>query len=208
MSSTTSRSRALLGAALAATLLVAAGLAVWAKSGPAETAAATSASSADTTQGGSAGTPEPTVTEPATAEAPATTVPPSTAPPTTAARPRATTPTTAAPKASPPTMAPSGPATTVAPQFRPGARINPTSAQVQAAIVTLHRRIPLFQPNEAQMRTFADTTCSSFDQGLTKAQVTDAVRQAVTYIQGASISAADAEFAVKTAVDLRCPGYV
>jgi hypothetical protein len=86
--------------------------------------------------------------------------------------------------------------------------VNPTSAQVQAAITTLHQRIPLFEPNEAQLRTFADAACTQFDQGQTHAQVVETVRRAVTYIQGASLSAADADFAVRTVLQLRCPGYL
>ena len=135
--------------------------------------------------------------------APTTTVAKKAAPPTTAAR--TTTPT------SPPTTAAATPPTTAAPvtpKFAPGQRINPTSAQVQAAITTLSQRIPLFKPTESQLRTFADAACTSFDQGQSKAQVESTVRQAVTYVQGATLSAADAEFAVKTVVSLRCPGYL
>ena len=78
---------------------------------------------------------------------------------------------------------------------------------MQAAIAALHQRIPLFQPTETQ-RTFADAVCTSFDQGRTQAQVESIVREAVSHIQGASRSAADAAFAVRTVVGLRCPGYL
>jgi hypothetical protein len=96
----------------------------------------------------------------------------------------------------------------VTPKFAPGQRINPTSAQMQAAMTTLHQRIPLFQPTEPQLRSFADAACTSFDQGQTAAQVSSTVRQAVTYVQGASLSVADADFTVQTVVGLRCPGYL
>ncbi len=89
-----------------------------------------------------------------------------------------------------------------------GVAVWATSAQVQAAIATLHQRIPLFEPDEAQLRTFADAACGQFDQGQTHAQVVETVRKAVTYIQGASLSAADADFAVRTVLQLRCPGYL
>ena len=212
MSSTTTRSPAVIGATLAATLLVAGGVAVWATSGPDGSPAASPASAIErTTPVETPADPPPTVAEPPTTVAPAATVPgPTPSTPTTAPRTaaRATTPTTVTPKASSPTPVPAAPAAPVTPQFTPGQRINPTSAQVQAAIATLHQRIPLFEPTEPQLRTFADATCASFDQGQTKAQVVDTVRQAVTYIQGASISPADAEFAVRTVVQLRCPGYL
>lgn len=155
-------------------------------------------------------------------EAVATTVAPEPqpeAPPTSAAETTSTTaaarrltPTTAAPANTPATSPPADatPATTAAPapKYAPGQRINPSSADVQTAIATLSTRIPMFKPNESQLRTFADAACTSFDQGQTKAQVEATVRQAVTYVQGASLSAADAEFAVRTVVTLRCPGYL
>jgi hypothetical protein len=75
-------------------------------------------------------------------------------------------------------------------------------------MATLHQRIPLFQPTESQLRTFADAACDSFDQGQTATQVSATVRQAVTYVQGASLSVADADFMVQTVVALRCPGYL
>lgn len=79
---------------------------------------------------------------------------------------------------------------------------------MQSAIAALGQRIPLFSPTDAQLRTFADAVCTSFDQGQTMAQVQATVRQAVTHIQGASLSPADADFAVRTVVQLRCPGYL
>jgi hypothetical protein len=79
---------------------------------------------------------------------------------------------------------------------------------VQAAIAQLHQRIPLFQPTESQLRTFADAVCSSFDQGQSSAQVQATVQQAVSNVQGASLSASDAEFAVRTVLELRCPGWL
>ena len=88
---------------------------------------------------------------------------------------------------------------------RPGQRVNPTSAEVQAAITPLHQRIPLFEPNEAQLRTFADAVCTSFDQGQSLAQVQATVQQAVTNVQGASLSAADAAFAVRTVLAAALP---
>ena len=90
----------------------------------------------------------------------------------------------------------------------PGRRVTYTAAGVQAAITSLHQRIPLFSPTDPQLRTFADAVCTSFDQGQTMAQVQATVRQAVTHVQGASLSPADADIAVRTVAQLRCPGYL
>lgn len=173
---------------------------------------ATSASADAPTEVAPGAGPEPadTATPPTTAapepEAPAATTPTTKKPATPTTKGRATAPTapptTAAPAAPPPTAAP------VTPTFAKGQRINPTSAQVQGAITTLRQRIPLFQPTEPQLRTFADAACTALDQGQSRAQVQSAVQQAVTYVQGASLSAADAEFAVRTVVGLTCPGYL
>lgn len=143
--------------------------------------------------------PPPAVTRQAPAASTVTspTVPPSTGPPSTGPAPTVSPPTTSPP----PTTAPP-------PRYAPGQRINPSSAEVQAAMAALSARIPMFQPTEAQLRSFADAACASFDQGQTRAQVESTVRQAVGYVQGASLSAADAEFAVATVVGLRCPGYL
>lgn len=166
-----------------------------------DTAAAVSARAAETAPTTAVAEPQPEATTPTTsAEVTATT-----------AAPRRLTPTTAAPATTPATSPPAeSPATTAspAPRYAPGQRINPSSSDMQTAMATLSTRIPLFKPTESQLRTFADAACTSFDQGQTRQQVESTVRQAVTYVQGASLSAADAEFAVRTVVQLRCPGYL
>jgi uncharacterized iron-regulated membrane protein len=136
--------------------------------------------------------PAPT-TVPTTKKAPATTVPKATATTAAPTAPTTTPPTTAAP---------------AAPKVDPRQRIPFTTAAVQAAATAIRQRIPLFAPTDEQLRTFADAACTSFDQGQSKAQVQAAVSQAVSYVQGASLSAADAEFMVRTVVQLRCPGYL
>ena len=213
-SSTTTRRRAIFGGGLAATLVLAGGIAVWADPGDTGTTSAAFSGSATenrTAVDDTTGTPETSVVaDTTTTVVPATTTEAAkvAATPTTA---KATTPTTAKPASPTPTKpapAAAAPAPAPAPAVKSGARVNPTTAQVQAAITTLHRRIPLFQPTEAQLRTFADAACGQFDQGQTHAQVVETVRKAVTYIQGASLSAADADFAVRTVVQLRCPGYL
>ena len=150
--------------------------------------------------------------------------PPDTAPPATPAPAAQAAPTTKAPapkttattrKAPAPTVAPAAPAnlapaattpTTV--KVRSGERVAFTTAGVQAAITAIHQRIPLFAPNDAQLRTFAEAVCTSFDQGQTQAQVQATIRDAVSRIQGQSLSDADAGFMAQTVTQLRCPGYL
>jgi hypothetical protein len=209
--------KVLAGGIAGAALLVALGVAAVAQvnddAGPsAPTATAARASSTET-----ALTPAPGPQ--VAAETPAQTVPPATvAPP-------ATTPAPAAKATAPSTTATTrkAPATTVAPaptvpaapattpttaKVRSGARVAYTTASVQAAIAAITGRIPLFKPNDSQLRTFADAVCGQFDQGQTWAQVQATIRQAVTHIQGQSLSDADAAFMVQTVTSLRCPGYL
>ena len=143
----------------------------------------------------------PTTQAPAAEAAPAAKAP---APSTTATTRKATTTTVArtAPAPAPVATTP----TTV--KVRSGERVAFTSAGVQAAAAAITQRIPLFKPNDAQLRTFADAVCSSFDQGQTQAQVQATIRDAVSRIQGQSLSDADAEFMVRTVTQLRCPGYL
>jgi hypothetical protein len=133
-----------------------------------------------------------------------------TAPPAGGDEPSSDDPPAATPDPEPAAAAPPPPppAPPAPPKLPPGQRLAPSSAQVQAAIAQLHQRIPLFNPNEAQLRTFADAVCTSFDQGQSQAQVESTVRQAVSHIQGQSLSPADAAFAVSTVVQLRCPRYL
>ncbi len=210
----TTRGLALLGGMIAAVLFLAVGVAVGAvprladtagdgaaeaapPAGPAEPAPA--AAPADLALAAAAESPVDAAVESPT---PAPTAEPETArtAPTTTAAPEPEADVAAAPSPEP--------APPVPPKLPPGQRVNPTSAQVQAAIAELHGRIPLFQPNDPQLRTFADAVCTSFDQGQSFAQVTSTVQQAVSNVQGASLSAADADFAVRTVLQLRCPGWL
>jgi hypothetical protein len=139
---------------------------------------------------------------PPAAPAPTTKAP---APAATATTRKPTTTTVAAPATAAPAPAPTTPTTV---KVRSGQRAAYTTAGVQAAITALHQRIPLFAPNDAQLRTFADAVCTSFDQGQTQAQVQATIRDAVSRIQGQSLSDADAAFMVQTVTQLRCPGYL
>jgi len=150
----------------------------------------------------------PTTEAPAAQPAPAAqSAPAAKAPaPSTTATTRKPTATTVAP-AAPAAPAPAAQTPTTV-KVRSGQRVAYTTAGVQAAITTITQRIPLFQPNDAQLRTFADAVCTSFDQGQTQAQVQATIRDAVSRIQGQSLSEADAEFMVRTVTQLRCPGYL
>ena len=210
MSPATTR-KALAGSIAGAALVLALGAAAVGQVGGTTATASVASVARATAEGTVTPTPEPQ----APAPAPAETVPPTTqapAVPTTKAPARATTPTTRKPTA--PTVAPAPaapapvPTTPTTVKVRSGQRVDYTTAGVQAAISAITQRIPLFKPNDAQLRTFADAVCTSFDQGQTQAQVQATIRDAVSRIQGQSLSVADAEFMVRTVTQLRCPGYL
>ena len=202
MGPTTRRGVVVLAAAVATTLLLAVGVAIGAVPRLVDTSATppgevASASSTVVVVPETTETPAATVAEPVEpAEIPAP--PPTVAPDA----PVTTPPTTPAPTTLLPTTTPSPPG------LPPGQRIEPTAGQVQAAIAQLRQRVPLFAPTEGQLRTFAEAVCASYDQGQTQAQVESAVSQAVSHVQGASLSAPDAAFAVQLVVQLRCPGFL
>ena len=214
MSHTSTRRKALAGGIAGTTLVLAVGVAAVAQIGdPGPTAATASVVRA----GGAVAEPaalvpaetpaevQPTITAPATT--PTTTAPAAKAPApsTTPTTKKAASPsTTSAPTAAAPTPVPAP----AAPKLPPGQRVAYTTAAVQAAAGALTQRIPLFKPTESQLKTFADAVCTSFDQGQTIAQVQATVRDAVSRIQGASLSEADASFAVRLVTELRCPGYL
>jgi hypothetical protein len=140
-------------------------------------------------------TTTPAPTTPPTTEAPkpvATSAPPA---------PAVTEALAPAPTTAPATQAPA-PKSTIAP------RLNPTSAQVMAAVGQIRQRIPLLPQNEAYARQFGDAVCTAFDQGFSAAQVQAQVLQAVSQVPLIKVLPADADFAVKTAVQLFCPGYL
>ena len=146
-----------------------------------------------------------------------TTVPPVTAPPATAA-PAATARTAApAPKPQPKPAAPA-PAKASAPS-RPSApaapappsaavaRLNPSSAELQQAMRTLQPRAPSSRFTEAHAREFGNQVCNGFDQGMSHAQVKKSVQQALAQAGMNMFSSADIDAAIRTAVQLFCPGH-
>ncbi len=212
MSPATTR-MALAGGIAGAAFVLALGAAALGQVGGADSTASVASVARASSESAVTPTPEPE----APAQAPVETAPPPTPAPATQAVPAtkapATTATTRKPTTTtvaPPAPAAPAPATTTptTAKVRSGQRVAYTTAGVQAAITALKQRIPLFSPNDAQLRTFADAVCTSFDQGQTQAQVQATIQQAVSHIQGQSLSAADAEFMVRTVTQLRCPGYL
>ncbi|MGH9190538.1 MAG: hypothetical protein ACRD0Q_10980 [Acidimicrobiales bacterium] len=100
-----------------------------------------------------------------------------------------------------------GPSSVVVTQG-PVPRVEPTKAALRAAIKELDARTNLFRPTENQVREFGDQTCTAFDQGYSAAQVKSAVldsaKKKVPFLR---ISSADADYAIRTAVGLFCPGH-
>lgn len=202
----------LVGGAVGLNLVLGAGIAMGVMPRPVNTENAASVRSA-----AEVADPSPVATVPAVpAAAPvdSTRVPPDTTAPTTAAPAPATTaapkttaaPTTAAPVTAAPTTAAATPPPTVAQPAAPP-RANPTDAQVLAAMQSLKAQIPLLPVNVAYGRQFGDAVCSAFDQGDNFTQVKALAMQAVSQIPFIKVSAANADFAVRTAVGLFCPAY-
>jgi hypothetical protein len=151
-------------------------------------------------------TPGPVDVAPAPTAPPTTVPPPPTAPPTTVTPPAPAT--TAAPRRASRPAAPAAAAAAAAPAApaKP-VRLNPSSAEIQGVIAQVASRIPLFRPSEDQVRQFGNDVCSAFDSGLPYNQVKAQVQQAMPKVPLISISSADIDFAIRSAVSLFCPGY-
>lgn len=88
------------------------------------------------------------------------------------------------------------------------ARTDPSAEQLAATIAQVRERIRVpFAPTEGHVRAFGDAACSAFDQGKTAPQVRDLVLQAASQLPSITVSPADINFAVRTAVNLFCPAY-
>ncbi len=84
------------------------------------------------------------------------------------------------------------------------ARVTPSSAQVNAAIAQIGAGLPI---TEAQARQFGDQVCSAFDQGQSFSAVKATALQEAKKVPFVTVSAAQVDSAVRTAVQLFCPGY-
>lgn len=146
----------------------------------------------------------------------ATTVAPTTVPPTTAApQPRTTTPPTtraarptttspAATSTAPPVATPAAPAAPAK-----VARRTPSPAEVQAAINELKRQVGgllmLVSPTPAQIDQVGDQVCTAFDNGQSFAQVRTTGLSMIP--ASITVSPSTADWAVRRAVALYCPGH-
>jgi hypothetical protein len=155
------------------------------------------------------------VSQAAPAPAPEPT-PTTAAPATTVAKPKVTTPPTtkaprvaAAPKAAAPapvvTAAPPAPVAAVAAKV---ARRVPTAAEVQGVIARLKKDIPilgLVSVAPAQIDQAGDKVCTAFDDGQNFAQVKATGLSLIP--ASVTVPAATADWAVRQAVALYCPGH-
>lgn len=149
-----------------------------------------------------AAAPTPTTAAPATTvAAPKVTTPPTTKAPKPAAAPKTTV---AAPAVAP---APAAPAPAVAAVTTVPRRV-PTATEVQAVITRLKKDIPMltyFSVTPAQIDQAGDQICTAFDNGQTFAQVK---ATGLSMVPAAiKVPAATADYAVRQAVALYCPGH-
>lgn len=138
------------------------------------------------------------------------------APATTVAKPKVTTPpTTKAPKvAAAPKAAAPAPAVTAAPAAPAPAAVTkvarrvPTAAEIQAVITRLKKDIPILTfvtISPAQIDQAGDQVCTAFDNGQTFAQVKATGLSMIP--SSVTVPAATADWAVRQAVALYCPGH-
>jgi hypothetical protein len=145
----------------------------------------------------------PAATEPVANQAAPAEAPVVAAAPAAPAAPSAPRSAASAPRAAPAATAAAAPA----PPSTVPARRNPSSAEVMGALQTLKARIPMMPLNESYARDFGNQVCSAFDAGSSFSQVVNNAIAAASKVPFFSLSQADAQFAVRTAVQLFCPGY-
>ncbi len=88
------------------------------------------------------------------------------------------------------------------------ARTTPTASAVSKAIAGLRNYVhtPL-TPTAAQVAEFGDAVCTAFDQGETFSNVKAQILAQVKKLPFTTVAAGAADYVVKTAVSLYCPGY-
>ncbi|MDQ1421371.1 MAG: hypothetical protein QOJ52_3333 [Acidimicrobiaceae bacterium] len=175
--------------------------------GAAATRAGTTAASVSPAAQSSAATEPAPAAPTAAAAAPQTAAPaPAAATPkaTTTVKPPSGTSATSAPKVTNP-----APAVTTAPKTAPTlpARRQPTGAEVNQVIASVHALVPLFTPTAAQVATVGNQVCTAFDQGKSLAQVKATAMQ-MAGVYAALIPDSVATSAVRTVVTMFCPGYI
>ena len=88
------------------------------------------------------------------------------------------------------------------------ARTTPSASAVATAISGLKNYVHTpFSPNASQVAEFGDDVCSAFDAGKTYAAVKSEILAKVQQLPFTTVEAGAADYVVKTAVHLYCPGY-
>jgi hypothetical protein len=150
-------------------------------------------------------TPSTAATAVAAPAQPATTVPKpkTTTPPTTKA------PARSAQSTAPATAAVTAPAATVPVTIAKVARRTPTAAEVQGVIAELKRQVGglllLVSPTPAQIDQAGDQVCTAFDNGQSFAEVKATGLSMIP--ASITVTSTTAEWAVRQAVTLYCPGH-
>ncbi|MGN6474121.1 MAG: DUF732 domain-containing protein [Mycobacteriales bacterium] len=87
-------------------------------------------------------------------------------------------------------------------------RTTPSASAVSSAIAGLRQYVNSpFTPTAKQVAQFGNDVCTAFDQGHTYSAVISEVEQKVHQIPFTSLKSGGADYVVKTAVSLYCPGY-
>ncbi|HVV76446.1 MAG TPA: DUF732 domain-containing protein [Mycobacteriales bacterium] len=87
-------------------------------------------------------------------------------------------------------------------------RTTPSAAAVSNAIAGLRSYVHTpFTPTSAQVAEFGDEVCSAFDQNETFSHVKSLILAKVKQLPFTTVTAGAADYVVKTAVALYCPGY-
>jgi hypothetical protein len=87
-------------------------------------------------------------------------------------------------------------------------RTHPSASAVSSAISGLKQYVSSpFTPTASQVAQFGSSVCTAFDQNHTYAYVVNEITQKVHQIPFTSLKAGGADYVVKTAVTLYCPGY-
>jgi hypothetical protein len=87
-------------------------------------------------------------------------------------------------------------------------RTTPSASAVQAAIQGLKKYVhSILTPSPAQVAEFGDMVCSAYDDGDTTKQIEAKILQKVKSLPFTTILPGAADYVVRTAVKLYCPGY-
>lgn len=88
------------------------------------------------------------------------------------------------------------------------ARVTPSASAVADAVHGLGQYVhTILTPTAAQVAQFGDQVCTAFDQNQTLAQIESVILAKVKQLPFTTVSSGAADYVVKTAVHLYCPGY-